>query len=729
MPLIGTRGAASAQGFGEFAQQTSVVQAEAIDFDGTNDFLSRSTDLVGNTDSQSFTLSFWLWRKADDGLAVIYAAEQSAGVNRFWVYIQGTTTTVEGYDSGGTLRLNVSFNLGAAQYTGTFYHVLVSVNKTSTATRSVYVNDILQSATWNTYSTTNNIDFTTPLHSVMGLYTTTATAAGRLSNLFLDKTYRDMSITANRRLFVTADLKPAAGQAALNPIMYLPMSDPTAPGLNQGTGGNFTLTGTVARSGRGPNQYNVAYSTFDGSADYLTSTSFSVPATKTFTLSVVINSSLAANVAGTVFYTRDSATSTGIELRYFTYAGGDTGFYLEMQNSAGTNIFTGYVPKITTIASGRNYVLTLCINMDSQSACRAYLNGTSTALTISNFSAGQTIRATNRASVAVTADFIGNFYNPFAGRIGAFWFSTTYVDLSVADNLAKFVTGTGINAAPVDLGATGQLPTGTSPLLYLPLYGNAAGLNYGTGGNFTVNSGPYTGARGPNEFWGNWLRVPSGAGYYIRRTAGLVGATNVDTFTCSVWFYANVAGGYQLFTIAGTVNGYDRVGISMDNGQLKVRIAASTDSSYVQAWQSSSTSLVTTGNIYNVLVSRTGSTIQAFLNGVSVSGTSSPSGSGAMTIVDRPTYVGASNDSSGSTGDFWVGEVYFNTHYTNFSQEANRLLFRDAFGNPTNLPSLILGGSVPNPLVYLRTGPANPGENSGTGGAFTSTLNTDRGQF
>jgi hypothetical protein len=100
-----------------------------------------------------------------------------------------------------------------------------------------------------------------------------------------------------------------------------------------------------------------------------------------------------------------------------------------------------------------------------------------------------------------------------------------------------------------------------------------------------------------------------------------------------------------------------------------------------------------------------------------------------MTIVDRPTYVGASNDSSGSTGDFWVGEVYFNTHYTNFSQEANRLLFRDAFGNPTNLPSLILGGSVPNPLVYLRTGPANPGENSGTGGAFTSTLNTDKGQF
>jgi hypothetical protein len=319
-----------------------------------------------------------------------------------------------------------------------------------------------------------------------------------------------------------------------------------------------------------------------------------------------------------------------------------------------------------------------------------------------------------------------NFFN---GRLGAIWFNTSYIDLSVATNRAKFVSGTGINASPVDPGATGELPTGTSPVLYLPMYGNNAGRNYGTGGNFTVISGAYTGSRGPNEWWGNWRRVPTGAGYYIKRDAGLVGATNVDTFTCSVWFYANTSGSYPLFFIAGTVNGYDRVAVKMDAGQLKVRVANSTDTGYVQVWQSGSTSLVTNGTIYNLLVSRTGSTIQAFLNGVSVAGTSSPSGSGAMTIVGRPTYIGAENESFGGTGDFWVGEVYFNTHYTDFSQEANRLRFRDAFGNPTNLPSLILGGSVPNPLVYLRTGPADPGENSGTGGAFTSTLNTDRGQF
>lgn len=37
---------------------------------------------------------------------------------------------------------------------------------------------------------------------------------------------------------------------------------------------------------------------------------------------------------------------------------------------------------------------------------------------------------------------------------------------------------------------------GTPPLIYLPMCGNNAGKNYGTGGDFTVNSGPFAGARG-----------------------------------------------------------------------------------------------------------------------------------------------------------------------------------------------------------------------------------------
>jgi len=683
--------------------------AEAIDFDGTNDYLSRASDLTGNVNGKTFTFSAWLYNAGQVSM-LLYAS--STGGKIEWVLNDATNGSINLVieSPNGTAQFNLQINNAAP--VNTFSHILVSCNMASTAQRWVYVNDVSwTNITWNTYSNVA-LDWTQTNWWVGSNQGTSQDWKGRLSNVFLDYTYRDLSNVTNRRLFVTADLKPADGQASLNPILYLPLNDPTAPGANAGTGGDFTLTGTVARSGRGPNQYNAPYSDLDGSADSLSRASDPTGLVdgNAFTLSFNVN------------FDTVSAPQAIVSV-----AGG---YFVIQLTSSNVLSIVGYTSALAVVISatvssafviGRNYQVVMSFDMSSTSKRHICINGQSSTVTYSTYN-NANIDWTRNSFRIGGPDYVN-------GRLGAVWFNTSYIDLSVADNLAKFVTGTGIDAKPVDLGATGELPTGTSPLIYLPMYGNNAGKNYGTGGDFTVNSGPYTGARGPNEFWGNWRRVPSGSGYYIRRTTGLVGATNVDTFTCSVWFYANVTGGYALFYIAGTVNGYDRVGIDMDNGQLKVRVANATDTGYVQAWQSSSTSLVTTGNIYNVLVSRTGSTIQAYVNGVSVAGTASPDGSGAMTIVDRPTYVGASNDSSGSTGDFWVGEVYFNTHYTNFSQEANRLLFRDAFGNPTNLPSLILGGSVPNPLVYLRTGPANPGENSGTGGAFTSTLNTDKGQF
>jgi hypothetical protein len=718
MPIIGSEGAASSQGFGQFSRQAAAVQAEAIDFDGTNDNLSRASDLVGNVDGKTFTFSAWVWLDTTGSCQILTAGfvpiSFFVSANIFSIYLDST--------SGGTRSITMDTN--AAQIpVGTFVHILYSANVSNPSLRSLYINDALVSGVTYTDYNDLNINWTQTAWGVGGA---TQLWDGRLSNVFLDYTYRDMSITANRRLFVTADLKPAAGQAALNPILYLPMSDPTAPGLNTGTGGNFTLTGVVARSGRGPNQYNAPYSVFDGSADYLESTSApaGIADGKAFTVHFAFATTSLSVLQRPITF----STSTAIRFTVSILTTGN--LYINGVNTSGVTVLEAQTAN-ATFSINRNYVVEISIDLANASNRHIYVNGVSastTWFTYSNDLIQFLITTTPRYRIGANAATTPAQY--FVGRLGALWFNTSYIDLSQAANLAKFVSGTGINAAPVDLGATGQLPTGTSPLLYLPLYGNNAARNLGTGGGgFGVISGPYTGARGPNEFWGNWLRVPSGSGNYIRRTTGLVGATNVSTFTCSAWFYANVTGSYYLFTIAGTVNGYDRVIVQMDNGQLKIRVANSTDTAYVQVWSSSSTTLVTTGNIYNVLVSRTGSTIQAFLNGVSVAGTSSPSGSGEMTIVDRPTYVGAANDSSGSTGDFWVGEVYFNTHYTNFSQEANRLLFRDAFGNPTNLPSLILGGSVPNPLVYLRTDPASPGTNSGTGGAFTSTLNIDRGQF
>lgn len=68
------------------------------------------------------------------------------------------------------------------------------------------------------------------------------------------------------------------------------------------------------------------------------------------------------------------------------------------------------------------------------------------------------------------------------GALSELWFDTSFIDLSVAGNRAKFISG----GYPVNLGSTGQTPTGSSPLLYLKNPASTFYTNSGTGGNFTV---------------------------------------------------------------------------------------------------------------------------------------------------------------------------------------------------------------------------------------------------
>jgi hypothetical protein len=322
----------------------------------------------------------------------------------------------------------------------------------------------------------------------------------------------------------------------------------------------------------------------------------------------------------------------------------------------------------------------------------------------------------------------------FNGRIGAIWFDIYYIDLSVPTTLAKFVSGTGINAAPADLGATGQLPTGTSPLIYLPLYGNNAGKNYGTGGDFTVNSGPYTGARGPNEFWGNKADFDGVSTTNLKKTGALVGASATKEFSASffvrfdvidsvrrsvaaiattggtngvVYLYAYDGGSAPTFYIygRGTVGGAFVLAATFT-------VAANTDY-FIQL----SVDLSNTSNRH------------VYVNGVAASVTWSTYTDSTMAFnATADTYIGSS--AWPETIDGKISEFYFITSYTDFSQEANRLKFRDAFGNPTDLPSAITALSVPTPLIYMRFPPTSFGTNSGTGGNFTvnGTI-TDGGQL
>jgi hypothetical protein len=700
-------------------QVSAVTQAEAIDFDGTNDYLTRSSNLTGNTDGKTLTFSGWLWGFAQSN--TFYAAGPGSEFIIFCDASSGSLVfRVQGSDVLGNTILDVRVTAGLAP-TLTWTHFLISIDLSNVAKRYIYINDVLTDPSWVDFQN-ETMDRSFSTYKIGYNPSSLAYLKGRMSNIFLDYTYRDLSITANRRLFVTADLKPAAGQAALNPIIYFPMSDPTTVATNSGTGGNFTLTGTVARSGRGPNQYNAPYSDLDGSADYLSRTTAPTGIADSSTFTIAFSFTPDAATAGQRMVVFASSTSARFDVVFST-----TGLSVSARNTSSIILSTDTTG--ITFVVGRNYNVVVSVDLTDTAKRYIYINGSAVSATWSTYTSGSinfNISTTPRYYIGTGASTT-NWYN---GKIGALWFNTSYIDLSVASNLAKFVSGTGIDAKPVDLGVNGELPTGTSPLIYLPMYGGYnAQRNYGTGGNFTANSDPYTGARGPNEFWGNWADfVPTD---YLLKSGALSGVSNGKTFSFSVWVRPDTLTGAR--TIFCFYNGTAL--------RFELRFAAT--QFVITARNSSNTTILNAGT-GTVFATATQYCIQGCID-LSNSSNRKIYVNGALDSTTWTTYTNADIDFASSTNeaigvsyansssdeyDGKIGELYWTTNYIDFSLEANRLLFRDCFGNPTNLPSAITAATVPTPAVYMRFDPASFGTNSGTGGNFTVTATPlDGGQF
>lgn len=73
--------------------------------------------------------------------------------------------------------------------------------------------------------------------------------------------------------------------------------------------------------------------------------------------------------------------------------------------------------------------------------------------------------------------------NKFQGEMADLWFNQTFLDISILANRRKFIDAAG---KPVVLGATGQLPLGSDPIIFMS--GDTANwqTNKGTGGGFTL---------------------------------------------------------------------------------------------------------------------------------------------------------------------------------------------------------------------------------------------------
>ena len=222
--------------------------ANAVNFDGTNDYMRYNSNLTGITDVKTMTLSFWIKGAASVG-KIIYSHDPSNGR----VLIQTVATgkiSIEVLNPA--FGYVVRFTINTVVMDSAWHHVLVSLDSASTSTRYVFIDDVdrTSATTWTNYDTSTLMDFTSNPVIIGADASAGSKLTADLAEFYFNNAYIDISSSTNRRKFITATLAPeprdANGGYGGADIPKVWFSGTTATWhTNKGTGGGTTLTGTL----------------------------------------------------------------------------------------------------------------------------------------------------------------------------------------------------------------------------------------------------------------------------------------------------------------------------------------------------------------------------------------------------------------------------------------------------------------------------------------------------
>lgn len=230
-------------------------------------------------------------------------------------------------------------------------------------------------------------------------------------------------------------------------------------------------------------------------------------------------------------WVRRSATGTAD----FVY-GTSTGFYFQVnsggalqisgENPAAVNILDLRVTNAITTAGTWHHIL-VAVDMTDITKTHIYLDGVQQTPTVNVF-------VNDVLEFTETSHSVGAFSgggNAFMGDIADLWVDfNNYIDISQAENRAKFVSS---SLDPVYLGATGTLPTGSAPDVFLSGSFSSWHTNKGTAGGFTKNGAIGFSVGGPPG-----LGAPSnGLKAYLKldETSGTAVADSTATIANGTW--------------------------------------------------------------------------------------------------------------------------------------------------------------------------------------------------
>jgi hypothetical protein len=298
--------------------------------------------------------------------------------------------------------------------------------------------------------------------------------------------------------------------------------------------------------------------------------------------------------------------------------------------------------------------------------------------------------------------------------MGEVYKDNSYIDLATENPFYDVDTN-----KPKYLGESGELPTGSSPLIYLPLRADDAGNNLGTGGDFTVNSGPYVGARGASEFLARSAEFDGSTGY-LSRASALTGAVNTKTFSAALSIYFDSVVTSRILVFNGATDGDERFFLGLSGSNF---IVLGDNSSGTTILFGRTDADLTSGQWNNILVSvdltDTGKR-NLYVNNVAVATTWSAYTDDTISIDVPKISISSTPPYTGNHYADDLATVFFSTDYIDFSQEANRLKFVDGLGYPVDLQPAIDAGDIPTPLIHMKFDDTSAlGTNSGSGGDFT----------
>jgi len=674
------------------------VLPEAVSFDSGSDFIVRESDLTGNSNGKTFTVSFWFYL-ADTN--VIPLSFQGEGMS---IDITPTRIKVSTKDSSGNNAAEFTRTTAVPKFT--WCHVVVSADLTNSSNRYVCLNDEVLSTSWNAY---NNVDigFSGASWIKVGrrFYQHTSYKS-RMAHVFLDYTYRDLSVTSNRRLFITADGKPS-DTIPSSPILYLPMKDAATAGVNSGTGGNFNIYGVLATAERGPNQDNCVASTFDGSNDYLNKTNGnSLSNSKTITCAFTFMP-LAGNNTSDIIIFDD----------YNVGGGGAQGFVQLLSGNRIRASFeltgTGLAGRVQTqalLTFGVQYAVAISFDTANSNKTKIYINGVLQDLyenTMNNIVCEIDM---NYVNIGRNRRNASNFVK---GQLGELYFHNTWTDLATENPFWDSDTNRPNSLRKV------IADTGVTPAIAMPLIGNDAGNNLGSGGDFTVNSGPYTGARGGSEFRARGAKGNGSTGYLSRAGVGMSNSKTVSGLIC---FNIPANSGFDYLFATRQSSGYLPYFKIMYNASSIYLDGANTDESRIFQMNfgySANTSYVL---LFTIDMADSNKSYVSLNGTVSANYTTYTNAEFGFSEAGETSIMSLGNGSHSSAN---INSFYLTTNYIDFTQEANRNKFVSQLGYPKDLTQQIEDGDIPNPNIYMKFddtdvwGIAALGTNSGSGGNFT----------